>query len=166
MIHNLSIARQRFHRYPCGGRRIHARSAPRIERSSAFLVAGQRARWLLLQLSHELVAFVIHAALANRVHAVTSLRGRLRCKQPLICQVVIERHLNAARVALTVSTAGCPLRAAAGRVVAGRKVLVIPSDWSVFSIERTASVSSPVSARMQSMFSGMTIASLCTWKVR
>jgi hypothetical protein len=92
VIHNLSIAWQRFLRYTLGGWGIHGRGAPWIRLGGALLVSAQRARWLLLQFSHDFVSCLILAPLANRVHASTSWRRRLRTSQPFILYVR-ERHV-------------------------------------------------------------------------
>jgi hypothetical protein len=92
VIHNLSIAWQRFLRYTLGGWGIHGRGAPWIRLGGALLVSAQRARWLLLQFSHDFVSCLILAPLANRVHASTSWRRRLRTSQPFILNVR-ERHV-------------------------------------------------------------------------
>ena len=52
------------------------------------------------------------------------------------------------------------------RSCSAKKSFLIPRAALVFAIEAAPSRSIPMSARMQSIVSGITIASLCTWKVR
>ena len=56
-----------------------------------------------------------------------------------------------------------PETIAAHRPAPARRCFRIPSAASVFAMDRAPSASSPVIARMASIVSGITMASLCTW---